>query len=238
MSLDASSAKKVRTGSFATPDESADVLATLEFRHLQDGSALLTTSRAEEVVLALTGEPLVKEAVTIKIEEATEDEVEPAASLNVFDYRKVKVQLRGGVQDTRWMAEVRFKVAVAMGFKTSKAMIEAIIEPAWRKWGIEVRHVGEAVCIRYELTYSWDAASCLFKIRGTKDAKATALVHPHIVNWKQYGLQFKDPFWRNMQAGFDPRRLVHKLRELGPMIVLSATPNSDDIEIEELHDEN
>jgi hypothetical protein len=220
------------------PSDDDEILAEVEFKHLRDGSALLVTPRADATIEALTGEALVKPALQVKIEPGTEEEQDKPDNLNVFDYRKVNVELRGGVHDTKWMPEVRYKVAVAMGYKTCKEMLQAVVEPVWRTCGILVHHVGEPVCLNYKLTYSWNAGSTAFKIRGTTDEKATASVHPHIINWKEYKLQYKEPFWRNMTVPYDPRPLVRRLQQLEPMITIQPTPKSDDIDLEGLYDSN
>ena len=62
------------------------------------------------------------------------------------------------------------------------------------------------------------------------DPQATAKVHPHLINWKTYGLVWKEPAWTNAEPGYDPLPVLKRLRELDFAITLTPHSMSDKVE--------
>lgn len=205
----------------------ADYMIPIRFKHLRNGSAIITTPRGQQLIEGFTGSALILPQERIVDEDAEDENV--GNELNVFNIAKVHIVTTGNKKTTKWVPCIKYKVAAGMGYSHPKELIDKVIAPIWASFGLTIEHEGNTVIPKVSLTYSWSEKHSQFKIRGSTDPAATLDVHPHIVDWKDFGLVFSEPCWKAKVLPYDPTKLMKILREL-PCVVLNKASNSDTLE--------
>lgn len=194
----------------ATPGTGVPMLIALN----KHADAIIDTDKFASTYENLAGHPLIpdkKTAVAVNYDGDESDAADPAR-VDGWIWSKYSATKRG-FPSFVWKPTIPGQIALARGYVSTFDYLNKVLIPEFERLGFNVNLKGADVQLRAQLTPSitYDGR---FAIRGD-----TIRVHPGLLNFSEYDLRWREPFWISDDASYDPERIL-QFAEDHPNIVM------------------
>jgi hypothetical protein len=140
-----------------------------------------------------------------EIVQYNDDEPEPDAH-SQYDIRWQRYKCRrNGLPSFIWKPAIQGQTAIARGYASIKEYVLQVITPRFAalQYNVVIRGSDVQLLANLKSSIAFDGR---FMIKGD-----TNLVHPGVVNFRDYGLTWNEPYWLSKDDSYDPEPLIEFL---------------------------